>query len=95
MKNDEKKVKKFEKKYLKINKLLNKLEKDLDNYLFVQKDIKELSDYYNNEWVNDYDNCTIEANILSQDALWDMFELNVNVRKQMKEIINNDYRRKN
>ena len=61
----------------------------------MQKDIQELSDYYSNDWMNDYDNCNIEANILSQDALWDMFELNVNVRKQMKEIISNDYRRKN
>jgi len=87
MKNEEKRIKKLEKKYLKVNKLLKKLEKDLDNYMFIQKDLQELSDYYNNDWVNDYDNSKVEANILSQDALWDMFELNVNVRKQMKDII--------
>ncbi|MBP5684164.1 MAG: DUF4298 domain-containing protein [Bacilli bacterium] len=90
MKNEEKRIKKFEKKYLKVNKLLSKLEKDLDNYMIMQKDIQELSDYYDNDWVDDYDNSTIEANILSQDALWDMFELNVNVRKQMKGIIRDD-----
>ncbi len=90
MKKEINRVIKYEKKYLKINKLLNKLEKDLNNYVNLSSDITDLSNYYENEWINDYDNSDIEANILSQDTLWDMFDLNMNIRKQMKEIVKND-----
>ena len=87
MKNEKNRVLKYEKKYLRINKLLKKLDKDLDSYLKLSEDLKDLSDYYDKDWMVDYDNSDEKANILSQDALWDMFQLDREVKDRMKDII--------
>lgn len=65
-------------------KALEDFEKSLENFLAVQKNIKELSDYYfSRQWMADYDADSrgeipqnLKRGVLSEDAAYNLICLN-------------------
>ena len=92
-----KRINKNEKILNKSIDIINNLEQDLHTFKNIQKQIKELSDYYgSNEWyqdIDDYDNNRlskkINAGILSEDGIYNMLEDNKEIAIEMLEIATN------
>lgn len=73
-------------------KALEDFEKSLENFLAVQKNIKELSDYYfSRQWMADYDADSrgeipqnLKRGVLSEDAAYNLICLNDMLLSKLK-----------
>lgn len=76
------------------NKVIKKIDKCLDEYDDIQKNIKELDIYYGSElWyqdIDDFDNHLLpketKAGVLSEDAIYNMLANNKEIAIKMLEI---------
>ena len=78
---------------------INNLEKALEDFKSNKKNITDLDKYYGSKnWLKDKDKyekkeiTNIKAGILSEDAVWNMFEDINDILNDMQEIIN-DYKK--
>ncbi len=79
-----------------INKVINELEKSLNEFKSKKKDINLLKKYYGSKsWFKDkedYENNKspkIKAGVLSEDAVWNTLDDINELMKEMKSIIDN------
>lgn len=89
-----KRIEHMEKALDEVSAAVRALSEALDNYLVVQEQLWELSDYYGSEqWLRDYDDdCAgklpqdLKRGVLSEDAVYNLLEENERISEQMRAV---------
>lgn len=95
MKEQIQRIKQMEKRLDRVSLAVKKLKISLQQYEHVQDDIQALSDYYHSDvWKQDFaaDEAGllpygVKRGVLSEDAVWNLLEENLELRNEMLEIV--------